>query len=409
MPDKNSPEFIQFIRRTLKDLGRLKKSHIDIITAETHHEMWRLAFTTKYESPDRNYELFELFGDEALDCAFLHYLRKKYPILSERGLLTATVARLKINYLDVETFSNFSVQYGMADWVDLPDESAMNPAELAKYRCKHGSMGIYEDVLEAFYGVTERLIDDYILDGLSTTVIRNMLAYMYENSRNVSLDFRYTSMFEAKTRLKQMVDYIYNRDFGVPPPDKQRRAIWYQVDETPTGDPRVSLQVAFPMGRGDSRVSHHRYTIATVSTGERQKTIEKRAAEIGIQVLAASGYSVPDPPQINTEIEYLFGYIDPPQKAPYFVPSTEQVETIPGPANSPPRNVPESRRAPPPKTGGTKWRKTPLTQQQRKPRETQQSQRAAGATSSPQQPKQTPPRQRRRATSIRASLAERRR
>lgn len=338
MADKNSPDFIAFIRRILKDLGRMKTRQIDIITAEVHHEAWRTAFTTKYEQPDRNYELYELYGDTSIACAFLHYLRKKYPMLSERGLLTASVARLKINYLDTDTFASFSQQYGLADWVTLPDETAMPETEKSKYLNKHGPMGIYEDVLEAFFGVTERLIDDFILDGLSTTVLRNMLAYMYENSREVSFDFRYTTLFDSKTRLKQTIDYIFYRDYNgatAPEPKKKRGAIFYINDIDPeTENPRVTLQVSFPTAPGSDQVSRVRHTLAVVSTGERQKTIEKRAAEIGLQVLGASGYSSPLPKQISTDIERLFGYIGPEETAPYYVQATEPVQTIPGPGES---------------------------------------------------------------------------
>ena len=333
MPDKNSPEFIQFIRSILKDLGRLKTKQIDIITAEPHHETWRLAFTTKFEAPEMNYELFELFGDQAMTSAFLYYIRKKYPQLAGSGLLTATVARLKINYLDWETFGNFSLQYGFSDWVTLPDKTMMSETERRIYENKNGDMGIYEDVLEAFYGVTERLIDDYILSGLSTTVLRNMLTYMYENSRDLTIDFRFTTLFDPKTRLKQTVDFIYNRDFGgAPPPDKRRRAIWYEVDLNPEQSLiTVSLQVAFPEAPGSNQISRIRHTIAQVSGSRGQKKLEKEASEIGMQVLAASGYSIPVPQEISTRIEQEFGYIDPPQTARYFVAATSPVSTIPGP------------------------------------------------------------------------------
>ena len=330
MPDKNSPEFITFIRGVLKNFGRMRQRDIDTITSEQHQHVWRTAFTTKYEHPDENYELYELFGDEALDCALLHYIRKRYPQLSVRGMLTATIARIKINYLDVGTFSRFSQMYGFSQWVNLPDVDSLSQNEQNKYRNKHGADGIYEDVLEAFFGAAERLIDDFIMDGLSTVVIRNMFAYMYNNIDNGQLiNFRYTSLFDAKTRLKQAVDYIYQRDFGnAPAPSNRQTAVFYRMDET-SEVPSVTVSVAFPSEMGGNVNPSKKYTLATVSTGERQKIIEKKAAEIGLQVLAESGYSIPNPPAINTEIERLFGYIDDDEYAEYFVASDDPVATIP--------------------------------------------------------------------------------
>jgi dsRNA-specific ribonuclease len=332
MPDKNTPEFIKFIRKLLKTAGRLKTSQINIITSEEHHATWRTVFTTKYEDPVNNYELYELFGDESLDCAFLHYLRKRFPQLTRDGMLTATVARLKINYLDVETFSNFAIQYGLADWITLPDVSSMTDNERNKYLNKSGELGIYEDVLEAFYGATETLIDDYILDGLSTIVLRNMTAYMFENSTNVTFDLRYTTLFDPKTRLKQVMDFIYYRDFGASAPDKRRKAIWYETRDTDNG-PCVTLSVAFPVDYGSDEINfYNKHVLAVVCTGERQKKIEKQAAEIGLHKLAASGYSFPDPPEINTNIERKFGYIGPNEKASYYITTDENITTIPNPS-----------------------------------------------------------------------------
>lgn len=329
-PDKNSPEFIAFIRHVLGNFGRLSEDKIGVITAPEHHAEWRKAFTTKYEDPSENYEIYEFLGDASMTPAFLFYLRKKYSQLFSTGLLTASAARLKINYLDVETFSRFSNQYGFSQWVIPPNEEAMSENELKKYQSKHGIQGVHEDILESFYGVTEKLIDDYILSGLGTTIIRNMLAHMYENSVDVTFDFRYTTLFDAKTRLKQAVDFIFQRDFQTNPPDKRRRAIFYTMDPDPeTGAPSLTLEVAFPTKIGGDHIGE-RHHLVTISTGERQKVIEKKAAEIGLQIIAKSGYSMPNPPNINTEIEKLFYHdIEPNSTASFYVRTEEETKRIP--------------------------------------------------------------------------------
>ncbi|MBL4898228.1 MAG: hypothetical protein JKX76_01145 [Colwellia sp.] len=211
---KTSPAFRDFIRGILINTCELNIDYVDILTNEDNMVLYRHAFTTKFEHPSNNYELYEFFGDVELAAALVHYVRKKYPILFSKGCyVTAVFSRIKIKYLAHSIFSKLSDEHGFGQWVNPPTEHYLqtHTKEAISYRGKKGKKGglpgLYEDVFESFVGITHQLIDDQILNGFATSVVRTFVRNIWDSS--VIIDFSYKSLFDAKTRLKEEIDYIY--------------------------------------------------------------------------------------------------------------------------------------------------------------------------------------------------------
>jgi len=183
-------DFKRLITSLLKK-GNLKQKYIDLLTTPENMEKYGAAFTSELVDETNNYQVYEQLGDLTGNKFIVWYFYKRFPQLKcAEGVKVA--ARLRINYGSKNSFFKIAQDNGF--W---PFISATNQVRQRKVK------SLLEDVLEAFIGVTESILDEEVRLGVGYASAYSILESMFDEM-NISL--RYKDLYDAKTRLKEMAD-----------------------------------------------------------------------------------------------------------------------------------------------------------------------------------------------------------
>ena len=198
--------FINLIK-TLLCMAEIKPKYIDLLTDKDGMVIYSTVFTHKSADPVNNYEFYELLGDATLNKIIPWYIIKRFPQLKNPEFV-AILARLKINLASKTTFSTIAQRIGMWEFISadtITRTSEMKPT--------------LEDVLEAFFGATELMLeergakllglDEKILQGVAGVAMFRLGSKLFDED-DISLD--YEKLVDAKTRLKELCDL--RKDLG---------------------------------------------------------------------------------------------------------------------------------------------------------------------------------------------------
>jgi dsRNA-specific ribonuclease len=198
--------FINLIK-TLLRMAEIKPKYIDLLTDKDGMVIYSTVFTHKSADPVNNYEFYELLGDATLNKIIPWYIIKRFPQLKNPEFV-AILARLKINLASKTTFSTIAQRIGMWEFISadtITRTSEMKPT--------------LEDVLEAFFGATELMLeergakllglDEKILQGVAGVAMFRLGSKLFDED-DISLD--YEKLVDAKTRLKELCDL--KKDLG---------------------------------------------------------------------------------------------------------------------------------------------------------------------------------------------------
>lgn len=181
--------FKEFISSLLSPA--LSNEQCSILLSNGGLDMYKIAFTHKGVDPINNYEFFELIGDSTVNKCILWYLTRRFPHLQTAdGVCTLT--RLKINLISQHAFTRFARQLGFEQFV-----RATTPV------LHHGIHRTLEDIFEAFFGVTEWLVDQRIGLHSGYQICYTLLEKLLDKE---TLSLRREDLYDAKTRLKELFD-----------------------------------------------------------------------------------------------------------------------------------------------------------------------------------------------------------
>lgn len=187
--------FVCFLTNILS-LSGIHPKYYNVLLDSEGLALYNQAFTHRSVDAVNNYEFFEFLGDTTINKAICWYLSRKFVNLNcPDGVKVLT--RLKINLISKRSFANFAKQLYFWDFVSA-DMDVRN-TKMDK---------TLEDVFEAFFGVTETLIDTKIQYGSGYAFCYNMIKELMD-TRQLSL--KYEDLFDAKTRLKETFDYFGDR------------------------------------------------------------------------------------------------------------------------------------------------------------------------------------------------------
>lgn len=183
--------FENMIRSILKK-GKLKEEYIDRIITNGK-ELYSQAFTHPTANPDNNYEPLELLGDSIVNCCIVWYLSRRFPQLNcQDGV--KIIARLKINLVSKKIFADFGDQLDFWKYVSADKET--RDTKMKK---------TLEDVFEAFFGATQKLIDSEIRMGVGYSICYNIITNLFDT---LHISLKYEDLYDAKTRLKEVFDFF---------------------------------------------------------------------------------------------------------------------------------------------------------------------------------------------------------
>lgn len=150
------------------------------------------AFTSPSINKVRNYEMFEHLGDATVNKFLVSYFIKRFPQLDcPSGV--KIVARLKINYASKQSF--YTIANNLGFW---PFIVASPQVKATKKKA------LLEDVLEAFIGATEYIIDSrYQHTGIGYVVVARVLKQIFDR---ITISLAYEDLYDPKSRIKEYFD-----------------------------------------------------------------------------------------------------------------------------------------------------------------------------------------------------------
>lgn len=186
--------FENMLRNILKK-GKLKKEYIDRII-KNGMPLYSQAFTHPTADENNNYEPLEFLGDSIVNCVIVWYLSRRFPQLNcQDGV--KILARLKINLVSKKVFANFGSELDFWKYVSADKET--RDTKMKK---------TLEDVFEAFFGATQKLIDSEIRMGVGYSICYNIIQNLFEN---MQISLKYEDLYDPKTRLKEVFDFFKDK------------------------------------------------------------------------------------------------------------------------------------------------------------------------------------------------------
>ncbi len=183
-------DFSNFIRNLVGRFSNvLSENTLRILFADM--PIFRQAFTVD------DYEIFEQMGDAVISQFIINYSYRRFPFLRSKDGVKI-VARIRIKYTSRAFLSDLAETLGF--W---PQIAGVEVAANVTRR-----LSLLEDVFEAFIGAINYIIDHKVGPGAGYIASSAILTAIYE-SRDI--DITYESLFDAKTRLKELCDFFKQR------------------------------------------------------------------------------------------------------------------------------------------------------------------------------------------------------
>lgn len=268
----NNPHFQEKIR-TLLRLSFLKQKYIMKITDPEGMALYEQAFTHSSVNPC-NYEWLEILGDATLNKCIVWYINNRFPQLhNAEGV--KVIARLKIRLVSKNNFSEIAEQFGFLPFIQLDEENMKTKLNLKS---------ILEDVLEAFFGATEMLVDKHFDQGSGHGVCYHLLKNIMDR-KHISL--KYEDLYDPITRLKETFDIF------------RSSSLWGQVRYENIKEGSTQYVTVFQFDPASGRKVPLGYASAPTLDEAKQK-----AAMIAIERLASHGFRRPVP-EYYTKLESM--------------------------------------------------------------------------------------------------------
>lgn len=259
----NNHLFQEKVRSFLR-ISLLKPKCIMKITDLSGMMLYAQAFTHSSVSPV-NYEWLEILGDATLNKAIVWYINNRFPQLhNAEGV--KVIARLKIKLVSKNNFSEIAEQYGFLPFIQINEENMKQKLNLKS---------VLEDVLEAFFGTTELLIDKHYGQGSGYGICYELLKNIMDR-RHISL--KYEDLYDPITRLKETFDIF------------RASSLWGQVRYENIKEESVQYVTVYQFDPLTGRKVALGYASAPTLDEAKQK-----AATIAIEKLAAHGFRRPVP------------------------------------------------------------------------------------------------------------------
>jgi hypothetical protein len=149
-----------------QSLDKLFKRPDGQINMEVYEEFAK-TFVPQALDPMNNYEMYEMMGDAGINKATVSYLfRVLHPLLSKKNHPESVsyLNNIKAYYVSTKAYADMFIQIGFLDvFMKLFDSrEAANAYLQGENISKKKDKNIYEDIMEAFCGCMELMIDRYV-------------------------------------------------------------------------------------------------------------------------------------------------------------------------------------------------------------------------------------------------------
>lgn len=185
-----SREFFTLVASVLKR-GRLTDDEVDGILKDGGY-LFQRAFTSPSADAANNYEALEQKGDASVNAFLVWYFYERFPQLDcPKGV--PTIARLKIVYASKTSFARVAERLGFWPFIAASSEDLDTRKK-----------SLLEDVLEAFIGATQAILDKRSGQmGFGFSIVCRILKSIFDEER---ISLAYEDLYDAKSRLKHYLD-----------------------------------------------------------------------------------------------------------------------------------------------------------------------------------------------------------
>jgi len=277
-------DFKSVITNILKK-GRLKPKYIELLTDEKSMKSYGRAFTAATADAVDNYERFEQIGDVTANKFIVWYAYRRFPQLDcTEGV--KVVARLRINYGAKQFFASLAESLGFWPFITAA-ESGLERNQYYRIRDKKD---LLEDVLEAFVGCTEFLLDRAFRPGVGYGIVYDILADIFHD---IPMSLEYEDLYDAKTRLKETFDankiklgeWAY---IQTPVTYEGTTLIKSEVYRVPPGVKKTPNIIA--TDAGNIEIPKPRWELIGEGISRTKSDAQQKAATSGIKTLKLRGY-----------------------------------------------------------------------------------------------------------------------
>ena len=206
----NRPGFYEMIYDLLKK-GNLTDKHInDLLSPENlskldkaftsksaYPQLWQLeatdpAMADARKQAEHNYEIYEQLGDLSVNKFIVWYAYRRFPQL-ECSMGVKVVARLRINYGSRAKFAEIGQSLGFWEYITADEGERSTKMK-----------DLLEDVVEAFIGCVEQILDRQYRPGVGYGIVHDILSAIFDK---MEISLRYDDLYDPKTRLKELYDH----------------------------------------------------------------------------------------------------------------------------------------------------------------------------------------------------------
>ena len=247
--------------KNLISMTRLDSKYVNILTDEKSIKLYKKAFTHPSYDNVNNYEVYEQLGDITLNKFLVWYFYDRFPILNN-NFGVKIIARLRIKYGSKQFLSELADSYNFWEHIYIT-ETISNGKKIS----------VLEDVFESFIGVTEYIINQRLYNGLGYICCYNILRSYFDK---IPIDISYESLFDAKTRLKELFD-LYKDKLGV---------ITYQYEKESCLNSYIVKVYKISVGKTTDKI-----LISESHSQISKSDAEQKASEIALQFLLKEGYT----------------------------------------------------------------------------------------------------------------------
>ena len=185
------PQFKDFISK-LVARGKLTEKYINILSSAESIAVYAMAFTSASADPDNSYEILEQLGDVTCNRSLLWYFQRRFfPSLTAKENVKI-LGRMKIVYASKNVFSSIAIRADFRTYISARDDDI-----------RYNDKSLCEDVLEAFFGATEYLLDNNVRIGVGGAICYDILASFFDE---MVFETTFEKLLDNVTRLKELGD-----------------------------------------------------------------------------------------------------------------------------------------------------------------------------------------------------------
>ena len=196
--------FSDFIRNILLTRCDLNPKTAVTFTSPPYITIFEKAFTSPSVDPCNNYELLETKGDVSVNKAVVDYLTEAYPQF-DCPHAVRVFADIKSKFASKSVLSAYSNLLGFEKFISMK--------ELVRETLLDS---VLEDTFESFVGALDEVVRRHS-GGINVgyTVCYNFVKSLL---RETEMSFKYTDLVDAKTRLKELFQFIDNQSLEYTSP-----------------------------------------------------------------------------------------------------------------------------------------------------------------------------------------------